>query len=69
MLSFELLPTEDAKKKPNGNGRDQPNNFPALPEPMGRFTFVKIHFFCGINYLGYFEPFKDLERNFGSSSL
>jgi len=39
LLSFELLPTEDAKKKPNGNGRDQPNNFPALPEPMGRFTF------------------------------
>ena len=43
MLSFELLPIDDANKQPNANGRDQPNNFPALPEPMGRFTFVRFN--------------------------
>lgn len=37
--SFELVPTEEALKNPNGLGRDAPNNFPPLPEPTGRMSF------------------------------
>jgi hypothetical protein len=40
LVSVELLPKEDAEKQLNGQGRDSPNNFPALPEPTGRFSFV-----------------------------
>lgn len=45
MLSFELMPEKDAQKKNNGYGRDGPNLFPVLPEPVGRFKFVKKFFF------------------------
>lgn len=39
LVSIELLPKEDAEKQANAMGRDAPNNFPALPEPTGRFSF------------------------------
>lgn len=44
MLSFELMPEKDAQKKNNGFGRDGPNLFPVLPEPVGRFKFVEYFF-------------------------
>lgn len=40
MLSFELMPSQDAEKKVNGYGRDGPNLYPVLLEPVGRFKFV-----------------------------
>jgi hypothetical protein len=39
LLSFELIPLVEAEKKKNGLGRDAPNNFPNLSEPVGRFSF------------------------------
>lgn len=38
-VSFELLPLEVADKNVNGKGRDNPNNFPVLDPPKGRFSF------------------------------
>lgn len=38
-LSFEMLPIVSAEAKQNSNGRDAPNNFPVLPEPVGRLSF------------------------------
>lgn len=40
-VSFELLPEKEFEKKVNGFGRDSPNIYPVLPEPVGRFKFVK----------------------------
>jgi hypothetical protein len=39
MLSFEAVPKELAEKYANGFGRSDPNFFPTLPEPVGRFSF------------------------------
>jgi hypothetical protein len=39
LMSFEVLPKEDADKLDNGVGRADPNFFPTLPEPVGRFHF------------------------------
>jgi len=39
LMTFELLPVEEAEKKKNGLGRDAPNNFPNLSDPVGRFSF------------------------------
>jgi len=39
LMSFELMPDDAATKKPNGMGRDAPNNFPNLSDPVGRFSF------------------------------
>jgi len=39
LMSFELMPVDAATKKPNGMGRDAPNNFPNLSDPVGRFSF------------------------------
>jgi hypothetical protein len=40
-VSIEILPKEEAEKLKNAGGRDAPNAFPSLPEPSGRFSFVK----------------------------
>lgn len=42
-LSFELVPEKDFEKKQNGYGRDNPNLYPTLPDPVGRFKFVNIN--------------------------
>lgn len=39
-ISVEILPKAAATEKNNGMGRDQPNQFPMMPEPTGRFKFV-----------------------------
>lgn len=39
-MSFELIPAIEADKRKNGYGRDAPNLYPVLPEPVGRFKFV-----------------------------
>lgn len=39
-MSFELIPAIEADKRKNGYGRDPPNLYPVLPEPVGRFKFV-----------------------------
>ena len=39
MLSFEALPKDLSEKYANAFGRAEPNFFPTLPEPVGRFTF------------------------------
>jgi hypothetical protein len=58
-MSIEVVPKEEADKVKNGLGRDAPNVFPSLPEPTGRFSFVKE---CMKNLcLGYFQSFEDLE--------
>jgi hypothetical protein len=36
LLSVEILPKEFADRFPAGTGRKAPNDFPALPEPVGR---------------------------------
>ena len=42
-MSFELIPAIEADKRKNGYGRDAPNLYPVLPEPVGRFKFVIFH--------------------------
>jgi hypothetical protein len=50
MLSVSILPKLVADtKKPNGQGRSEPNQFPFLPDPTGRFEFT-------------FNPFKLISR-------
>ena len=39
-MSFELVPEKDSEKRKNGFGRESPNLFPTLPDPVGRFKFV-----------------------------
>ena len=39
-MSFELIPAIEADKRKNGYGRDAPNLYPVLPEPVGRFKLV-----------------------------
>ena len=39
LMSFKVMPKEDAEKKENGQGRNAPNNFPVQPDPVGRFNF------------------------------
>ncbi|RMX64262.1 hypothetical protein DD238_006948 [Peronospora effusa] len=38
-ISLELVPAENAKKNPVGQGRSSPNNSPYLPPPAGRLSF------------------------------
>lgn len=38
-LSFEIVPLEYTEKLANGIGRTDPNFYPTLPEPVGRFKF------------------------------
>ena len=38
-LSIEILTEEEAKIRPVGLGRGNPNQDPYLPEPIGRFEF------------------------------
>lgn len=39
LMSFEVLPKENAENLKNGVGRAEPNFFPTLPQPVGRFSF------------------------------
>jgi hypothetical protein len=41
-ISLELVPKMVKDERSNGNGREAPNQFPIMPEPTGRFTFVTI---------------------------
>ncbi len=43
-ISVEVMPQTVADKKKNGYGREAPNMFPCLPEPVGRFKFVGFTF-------------------------
>ena len=36
MLSVEILPKSEAERKKTGEGRNEPNAHPNLPEPSGR---------------------------------
>eukprot|EP00743_Colponemidia_sp_Colp-15_P008352 GILK01009071.1.p1 GENE.GILK01009071.1~~GILK01009071.1.p1 ORF type:complete len:1605 (-),score=326.59 GILK01009071.1:77-4891(-) len=38
-MSFEILPKATADLRKNGEGRSEPNNYPVLPEPFGRFKW------------------------------
>jgi hypothetical protein len=38
-MSFELVPLEVVVTRPCGLGRDAPNNFPPLSDPVGRMSF------------------------------
>lgn len=38
-MSFKILPKENADKFKNGFGRSNPNFYPTLPDPVGRFSF------------------------------
>lgn len=39
LLTFECLPKDLSEKFKNGIGRAEPNFFPTLPDPVGRFSF------------------------------
>jgi hypothetical protein len=39
LMSFEVLPKENADNLKNAVGRLDPNFFPTLPQPVGRFSF------------------------------
>jgi hypothetical protein len=39
LLSIEVLTEEEAKRKPVGKGRENPNQYPYLPPPKNRFQF------------------------------
>ena len=39
LLSFEVMPKELTEKYQNAIGRENPNFYPTLPEPLGRFKF------------------------------
>jgi hypothetical protein len=39
LMSFEAVPNERVEKLQNGIGRDSPNFYPTVPEPVGRFVF------------------------------
>lgn len=39
LMSFEVLPKENADNLKNEFGRKDPNFFPTLPQPVGRFSF------------------------------
>ena len=38
-IQMELLPKQLAEERPVGKGREEPNQFPSLPEPTGRVEF------------------------------
>jgi hypothetical protein len=38
-VSVEVLPQEEADKLANGFGQAEPNMYPVLPPPKGRFNF------------------------------
>jgi len=50
LISIEILPIKLAKEFDNGLGRDSPNQYPSLPEPKGRFSFVRFN--TSLNDLG-----------------
>jgi len=39
LLSFEIMPKDLTEKFENGVGRSDPNFYPTLPDPVGRFVF------------------------------
>lgn len=39
LLSFECLPKDSADQLKNNVGRQEPNFYPTLPQPVGRFSF------------------------------
>ncbi len=39
LVSIEIVPKDVAEQRPNGFGRNKPNEFPKLPKPMGRIKF------------------------------
>jgi len=52
-VSVEVIPQEEADKLANGFGQENPNMFPVLPAPTGRFKF------------DLFSPWKMLKEMFG----
>lgn len=44
-ISIEILPKTYATQQLNGLGRDAPNQYPVLPEPTGRFEFVRFFYY------------------------
>jgi hypothetical protein len=50
-ISIEILPKTLANEIENGLGRDGPNQHPVLPDPTGRFKFVRkiLHIFAQFN--------------------
>jgi hypothetical protein len=38
-ISISIAPASEAESRPVGAGRDEPNNNPYLPPPVGRFAF------------------------------
>ena len=39
LLSFEVMPKQLTEKYENSTGRSDPNFYPTLPDPVGRFSF------------------------------
>lgn len=47
-ISVSIVPESEAKSRPVGTGREEPNNNPYLPPPVGRFmfSFSPLSMFC-----------------------
>lgn len=47
-ISISIVPESEAKSRPVGTGREEPNNNPYLPPPVGRFmfSFSPLSMFC-----------------------
>ena len=58
-MSFEMMPIVEADKAANGHGRDAPNIYPVLPEPVGRLSFVSLllrfDLSTFLHFAGYYE--------------
>jgi len=42
-VTFEMVMGDDIKNKDNSIGRGSPNNYPVMPDPVGRFSFDILH--------------------------
>ena len=50
MLSIEILPILEAKARPAGDGRKDPNQFPYLPPPTGRIKWGSLCVCCPVSF-------------------
>ena len=62
-ISIEILPVGFAKELDAGLGRDSPNQHPILPDPTGRFSFVRIMRNLTDFWIGSLFSLEDDERN------
>ena len=58
-ISVEILPKKLAEDNQNGLGRDAPNQYPIMPEPTGRFSFVSVTYALVTSNSGHFLALED----------